>query len=81
MYLYIIHIHLGGAVDLITACDLRYCTDSSVFCIKETDLAMVADVGKYVYIVYVGMMMYMYMGKGLYGQFRNIYVHICIQIL
>jgi len=36
---------IGGAVDLITACDLRYCTDASAFCIKETDLAMVADVG------------------------------------
>lgn len=36
---------IGGAVDLITACDLRYCTDSSTFCIKETDLAMVADIG------------------------------------
>ena len=36
---------IGGAVDLITACDIRYCTDSSSFCIKETDLAMVADIG------------------------------------
>lgn len=36
---------IGGAVDLVTACDLRYCTDSSTFCIKETDLAMVADIG------------------------------------
>jgi enoyl-CoA hydratase len=36
---------IGGAVDLITACDLRYCTQDSVFCIKETDLAMVADIG------------------------------------
>ena len=36
---------IGGAVDLITACDLRYCTEDAVFCIKETDLGMVADVG------------------------------------
>lgn len=36
---------IGGAVDLITACDLRYCTDNSTFCVKETDLAMVADIG------------------------------------
>ena len=36
---------IGGAVDLITACDMRYCTDDAVFCIKETDLAMVADIG------------------------------------
>jgi enoyl-CoA hydratase len=36
---------IGGAVDVITACDLRYCTDDATFCIKETDLAMVADIG------------------------------------
>ena len=36
---------IGGAVDLITACDLRYCTENAIFCIKETDLAMVADIG------------------------------------
>jgi enoyl-CoA hydratase len=36
---------IGGAVDIITACDMRYCTDDSTFCIKETDLAMVADIG------------------------------------
>jgi hypothetical protein len=48
--LFIWIIYLGGAVDLVTACDLRYCTDSSAFCIKETDLAMVADVGiKHIY--------------------------------
>lgn len=36
---------IGGAVDLVCACDLRYCTDDAQFCIKETDLAMVADIG------------------------------------
>lgn len=36
---------IGGAVDLITACDMRYSTEDAVFCIKETDLAMVADIG------------------------------------
>jgi len=36
---------IGAGVDLITACDMRYCTKDTVFCIKETDLAMVADVG------------------------------------
>ena len=36
---------IGGAVDLATACDLRYCTDDATFSIKETDLAMVADIG------------------------------------
>lgn len=36
---------IGGAVDIATACDIRYCTEDAVFCIKETDLAMVADIG------------------------------------
>ena len=36
---------IGGAIDLITACDMRYCTSDSVFSIKETDLAIVADIG------------------------------------
>lgn len=36
---------VGGAVDLLTACDLRYCTDDAYFCVKEVDLAIVADVG------------------------------------
>lgn len=36
---------IGGALDLITACDIRYCTEDAVFCIRETDLAMVADIG------------------------------------
>lgn len=36
---------IGAGVDLITACDLRYCTADSSFSVKETDLAMVADVG------------------------------------
>ena len=33
---------VGGAVDIITACDLRYCTADAKFSIKETDLAMVS---------------------------------------
>lgn len=36
---------IGGAVDLITACDIRYATQDAQFCIKETDLGMVADIG------------------------------------
>lgn len=36
---------IGGAIDLITACDMRYCTSDSSFSIKETDLAIVADIG------------------------------------
>ncbi|RHZ22451.1 hypothetical protein DYB37_000992 [Aphanomyces astaci] len=35
----------GGAVDFITACDLRVCDISADFSVKEIDLAIVADVG------------------------------------
>jgi len=33
---------IGGAIDLITACDLRYCTKDASFNVKETDLAIVS---------------------------------------
>jgi enoyl-CoA hydratase len=36
---------VGGAVDLITACDMRFCSEEAYFCVKEIDLAIVADVG------------------------------------
>lgn len=36
---------IGGAVDMISACDSRYCTQDAFFCIKETQLGMTADVG------------------------------------
>jgi enoyl-CoA hydratase len=36
---------IGGAVDMICACDSRYCTQDAFFCIKETEIGMTADVG------------------------------------
>lgn len=36
---------IGGAVDLLCACDSRYCTQDAFFTIKETELGMTADVG------------------------------------
>ncbi|WCJ37122.1 Delta(3 5)-Delta(2 4)-dienoyl-CoA isomerase mitochondrial [Euphorbia peplus] len=36
---------VGGAVDLVTACDIRFCTRDSIFSVKEVDLAIVADMG------------------------------------
>ncbi|MCB9185638.1 MAG: crotonase/enoyl-CoA hydratase family protein [Flavobacteriales bacterium] len=36
---------IGGALDIIAACDLRYCTDDAYFTIKEIDMGMVADLG------------------------------------
>ena len=36
---------IGGAVDIISACDMRFCTADSYFSIKEIDLGLVADIG------------------------------------
>ncbi|NJB85778.1 enoyl-CoA hydratase [Lewinella marina] len=36
---------IGGGVDIITACDLRYCVKSASFSVKEVDLGIVADLG------------------------------------
>ena len=36
---------VGGGVDLISACDIRYATKDAFFCIQETNLGLVADVG------------------------------------
>ncbi|KAJ9579715.1 hypothetical protein L9F63_004641, partial [Diploptera punctata] len=36
---------VGGAVDLITAADIRVCTNDAWFQVKEVDIGMAADVG------------------------------------
>jgi enoyl-CoA hydratase len=36
---------IGGAVDMVTACCLRYTTADAFFCIQEINIGMVADVG------------------------------------
>ncbi len=36
---------IGAGVDLITACDIRLCSADATFSVRETRLAMVADVG------------------------------------
>lgn len=36
---------IGGGLDLITACDIRYCTKDSWFSIKEVDMGLAADIG------------------------------------
>ncbi|QHO11681.1 Enoyl-CoA hydratase/delta3,5-delta2,4-dienoyl-CoA isomerase [Arachis hypogaea] len=36
---------IGGAIDIVTACDLRYCTEDAFFSVKEVDLALAADLG------------------------------------
>ena len=35
----------GAGIDIITACDIRFAAAEARFCVKEVDLAIVADVG------------------------------------
>lgn len=36
---------VGGAIDIISACDMRYCTEDAFFSIEEINVGMVADLG------------------------------------
>lgn len=36
---------IGGGVDMVCACDLRYATRDAFFCIQEINIGMMADVG------------------------------------
>lgn len=36
---------VGGGMDIISACDMRYCTEDAFFSVKEIDMGMVADLG------------------------------------
>jgi enoyl-CoA hydratase len=36
---------IGGALDMVCASDMRYCTEDAYFVIKETELGMTADLG------------------------------------
>jgi enoyl-CoA hydratase len=36
---------IGGAVDLVTACDVRYATEDAFFVVQEINIGMTADVG------------------------------------
>ena len=36
---------IGGAVDMVSACDLRYATADAFFCVQEINIGMTADVG------------------------------------
>jgi delta(3,5)-delta(2,4)-dienoyl-CoA isomerase len=35
----------GVGIDLSTACDIRFCSSNAIFCIKEIDIGLAADVG------------------------------------
>jgi enoyl-CoA hydratase/carnithine racemase len=36
---------IGGAIDLVTCCDMRYASADATFSVKEVDIGMTADVG------------------------------------
>lgn len=36
---------IGGGVDLVAACDARYCSADAFFCIQEINIGLAADVG------------------------------------
>jgi enoyl-CoA hydratase/carnithine racemase len=38
---------VGGGVDMISACDMRYCSEDAFFCIQEVNIGMTADVGTF----------------------------------
>lgn len=36
---------IGGGIDLVSACDMRYCTEDAFFTVHEINIAITADVG------------------------------------
>jgi enoyl-CoA hydratase len=36
---------IGGGLDMICACDIRLCTEDAIFCLKEANIGIVADMG------------------------------------
>jgi enoyl-CoA hydratase len=36
---------IGGGIDMVTACDMRYCSADAYFTVKEIDVGLTADVG------------------------------------
>ncbi|MEO0698031.1 MAG: enoyl-CoA hydratase-related protein, partial [Pseudomonadota bacterium] len=38
---------IGGAIDMVSAGDIRWCTKDAWFCIQEINIAMTADVGTF----------------------------------
>ncbi len=63
---------IGGAVDIISACDMRYTTEDATFCIQEINLGLVADIGtlqRLPKIIQPGIMAELaYTGRKFYGQ-------------
>ncbi|MBX7149713.1 crotonase/enoyl-CoA hydratase family protein [bacterium] len=62
---------IGGGVDMVSACDMRFCTADAFFTIKEIDMGMTADVGtlqRLPHLIGDGIMREMaYTGRHVYG--------------
>lgn len=49
-----VHRHcIGGALDLISSCDIRYCTADAMFSLREVKVAIVADMGSLQRLPYI----------------------------
>lgn len=63
---------IGGGIDLISACDMRYSTPDAHFSIKEVDMGLAADVGtlqRLPRLIGDGMMRELaYTGRAVYGE-------------
>ena len=63
---------VGAGVDLVSACDMRYCSADATFSIKEVDVGMTADVGtlqRLPKLIGEGMVRELaYTGRGVSGQ-------------
>jgi enoyl-CoA hydratase len=44
---------IGGGVDMVSACDMRFATRDAFFCIQEINLGMTADVGTFPRLAHV----------------------------
>lgn len=44
---------IGGGVDMVSACDMRFATKDAFFCIQEINLGMTADVGTFPRLAYL----------------------------
>ena len=63
---------IGGGINIVSACDMRYCTEDAYFTIKEIDLGIVADIGalqRMPTIIHPGIMAELaYTGRNFYGK-------------
>jgi len=44
---------IGGGVDMVSACDMRFATRDAFFCIQEINIGMTADVGTFPRLAYL----------------------------